>query len=514
MPSIIQIETPMRTNKFLPILLLSIFLGNTLSGQSKHDYQWIMGYDYSQLPDQIISMDFNYCPVYISHINTVSLFEMAGSNTSMSDNEGKLLFYSNGCYVVNAEGQVMENGDTINPGYIQDIWCPGGGSPLTQGAISLPAPGSDSLYYVFNMDFEWPYAQDTNFFGFAPQRLYYHVINMSQAGGLGKVVQKNQVAVQDTLGRAHLQAVRHANGVDWWVITPKSHSNCYFLTLIDAQGVHPPVLECEGKVWSDYDSSGQAVFTPDGKKYIRFNWYNGINIFDFDTGTGELSNPTLIEFPNDTFYFGGAAVSPNSRFLYALAIRKLYQFDLEAPNIEASKILVGEWDGAADPDPTVFYLAALAPDNQIYISGISSHEYLHVIHKPDNPGLACEFEQRAVHLPSYNYATIPNFPQYRSQPTMVDCDSIDGSNEIPRPLANIKIYPNPASENITIQFEDLPGEDIFIEMYDLLGQIRFSTKVNLLIEKIDMTVLEEGMYIIVIKNNGIVIRNEKVIRMR
>lgn len=41
---------------------------------------------------------------------------MEGSNTGMCDKEGNLLFYSNGCKVVNAKGEVMQNGDSINPG--------------------------------------------------------------------------------------------------------------------------------------------------------------------------------------------------------------------------------------------------------------------------------------------------------------------------------------------------------------------------------------------------------------
>ncbi|MCB0611272.1 MAG: hypothetical protein KDD12_26355, partial [Lewinella sp.] len=72
---------------------------------------------------------------------------MEGSNTSICDKEGNLLFYSNGCLVVNAAGEVMENGDTINPGFLQDYFCPYGGSPIRQGAVAVPSPEHESLYY-------------------------------------------------------------------------------------------------------------------------------------------------------------------------------------------------------------------------------------------------------------------------------------------------------------------------------------------------------------------------------
>ena len=82
-------------------------------------------------------MNFNESPLNISLINSVYNFWMEGSNTSVSDPEGKLLFYSNGCKIINAKGKLMLNGDSINPGLIQDIYCSGGGSPLGQRLIAM-----------------------------------------------------------------------------------------------------------------------------------------------------------------------------------------------------------------------------------------------------------------------------------------------------------------------------------------------------------------------------------------
>ena len=41
---------------------------------------------------------------------------------------------------------------------------------------------------------------------------------------------------------------------------------------------------------------------------------------------------------------------------------------------------------------------------------------LHVIHYPDEPGLACEVEQYGVSLPYYHLRSMPNFPNYRLGP--------------------------------------------------------------------------------------------------
>ncbi len=258
-------------------------------------------------------------------------------------------------------------------------------------------------------------------------------------------------------------------------------------------GVQPPILKCEGHVWSGDDSGAQAVFSPDLKKYIRFNSWNGLNIFDFDNATGDLSNPIQIMFPNDTInYIAGVAVSPNSRFLYVCARKKVYQFDLEAPNIEASKIQVAEWDGTYNPYATIFYLAALAPDGKIYISSTSSTLNLHVIEKPDSMGLSCELVQRGVNLPSYNFATIPNIPHYCM--SNEDCEPSTNNVESLIAVNSIAIYPNPTHGEIWINFPEMQGKEYGLRLYDLLGRQVFSTEITQPLSNLDISKLCSGTY--------------------
>ncbi|MFN0173159.1 MAG: T9SS type A sorting domain-containing protein [Saprospiraceae bacterium] len=456
-------------------IVLSFFstlLTYDLVAQNKRDYQWFIGYDTtsaSVIYGNVIRMDFRESPLNISNIYGVKDFGMEGSNTSMCDKDGNLLFYSNGCKIVNAKGEVMLSGDSINPGVVWDEFCEnGGGSPIRQGVIALPAPEDDSLYYVFNLDFGIPYLdQDSIFFALAPMHLYYQVVDMVQDSGYGAVVQKNQVALADTLARSSLQAVRHANGKDWWVVVPKSHSNCYYVVPVTAEGVQTPQLKCLGHVWNDFDSGTQVTFSPDGKKYVRFNGWNGLNIFDFDAATGDLSNPLNIAFSNDTIrYVIGAAISPNSRYLYICTGLKVYQFDLKADDIESSKIKIATWDGYQNPYPTIFYLAALAPDGKIYISNTSSTYNLHVINKPNCPGVSCELVQHGIVLPSYNFATIPNMPHYRQ--SYFECDStLIGAVEVGQVGRKLMVFPNPASEVIHLSLEFGKGE---VSIFDATGR--------------------------------------------
>lgn len=436
---------------------------------------------------------------------------MEGSNTSMSDPEGSLLFYSNGCKIVNAQGEVMLNGDSINPGQIQNYFCPFGGSPIRQGVIALPAPDNDRLYYVFNLDWDQPYLLDTNYFGVAPQRLFYQVIDMTQDSNYGAISLKNQIAVQDTFARGNISAARHANGKDWWVIVPKSHTNCYFLVLVNADGVQPPQLQCAGHVWTDDDSGAQATFSPDLKKYIRFNAWNGLNIYDFDNATGELTNMAQITFPSDTInYTAGAAVSSNSRFLYLSARKRVYQFDLQASDIESSKIKVAEWDGTYNPYATIFYLSALAPDGKIYISSTSSTLNLHVIEKPNCPGLSCQLVQRGVELPAFNFATIPNFPHYRMSND--ECDT--ASNVVETELADraIALYPNPTKGDLWINFPEISNTDVDLKILDLFGKLVFQEKITQSLSRIDLSGLSLGNYIYSVQQSG-AISSGKIVKI-
>lgn len=415
--------------------------------QEKRDYQWIMG---GNGVGGGLFLDFNSSPVDISFGQTG--ITMEGSNTSMSNKNGNILFYSNGCRILNSKGEVMENGDTINPGIIQDSYCnSASGSPIRQGVIAIPSSEDENIYYVLNLDFDLPYLSDPNSNSLAPMRLFYQKIDMEQDSGFGAVVLKNQIAVFDTFSRGNIQACKQANGKDWWVIVPKSHSNCYFIIPVTAEGIQPAQLKCSGKIWTDNDSGAQVTFSPNGEKYIRFNGWNGLNIFDFNNLTGDLLNPIHIDFSGDTInYIAGVAVSANSRYLYVCARKKIYQFDLKSPDINSSKLLLGVWDGYQNPFPTIFYLAALAPDGKIYISNTSSTYNLHVINKPNCPGLSSELVQHGIVLPGYNFASIPNLPHYNILTISYECDSVSSINEWGARSSSLYATPNPTSNEVTI----------------------------------------------------------------
>jgi DNA-binding beta-propeller fold protein YncE len=146
------------------------------------------------------------------------------------------------------------------------------------------------------------------------------------------------------------------------------------------------------------------------------------------------------------------AFSNNGTFLYVTDLFHIYQYDLSYSVLDSGKLTVAIWDSTYDPlgppFATYFWICRLAPDHKIYISTGNGTIYLHVINSPDNAGLACDVRQHALTLPTYNFNSIPYFPNYSlSQITGSICDSLTlSSTDHSPPLyeKEINVFPNPA----------------------------------------------------------------------
>src|SRR5690606_16753716 len=154
------------------------------------------------------------------------------------------------------------------------------------------------------------------------------------------------------------------------------------------------------------------------------------------------------------------------------------QFDLEADDIGASKILVAEYDGYISVFPTTFHNQMLGPDCRIYINSPNGVDVLHVIMYPDRPGLACEVVQHGVQLPTPHLISLPKVPHYRTGTPYPVCDSTIVLNittpvfDLPAPEAlKLSVFPNPADNLVTFQYS-LPEADArcFIQVFDRFGR--------------------------------------------
>ena len=393
--------------------------------------------------------DFNALPVDIIPLELEKGISMSNTVASISDKIGNLLFYTNGISVYNANNEVMENGDSINPIDFSLSYY-NHGLTIIQGAIIIPHPKNDSLYYIFHEPDNW----NVEISAHVPQ-LYYSLVNIELDNGLGKIIDKNHLILEDTLLRGKLTATRHANGRDWWLITGEQdiYTNVLYQFLITPDSIINIGKKDVGPgIVYDVPSVGNALFTPDGSKYIRhdirFDPWNVIDIYDFDRCTGEFFHLEHIELNDTSFLYGGSVVSPDSRYLYAVTNNIIYQFDLLASDIEFTKTVVAEYDGFVGLFfGTVFGTPQLAPDGTIYIASVSD-TVMHRIRTPNQYGLASHVEQHSVHLPKINQKSIPNFPNYRLGPLDGSpCDTLGLDNH---PLAGFTYF----AEELAVTFSD------------------------------------------------------------
>jgi len=447
--------------------ILSLFIGFFFlfaSAQTKHDYIWLLGYDPNN-PSSFFGgskLDFHQSPVDVSYFEIPFDFDAIAM---ISNDEGQLEAYTNGCEIMNRQHQLMLNGDQINEGTVHNQYCDYG-YPMGQGVLFLLHPEDSSRYGLFHI---WV---NSNFF---MSRLLYTEVERNGDNGKGEVTLKNQPVLEDTI-TDQLTAVRHGNGRDWWIVVPETYRNGYYFILWSPEGFAPPIYQQIGHNWTGQNWSGQAAFSPNGGWYARINPYNELDLFRFDRCAGELYDPLHISFPGDTMYAAGVAFSSNSRFLYASIQLKIYQFDLWASDIPASRELVAEYDGFTSPFSTTFFQAMLGPDEKIYLTAPNGVNMLHVIHQPNEKGLDCQVEQHGIILPAYHGFFTPNFAHYR----LLDkpgspCDTLgidggpDAVEDVSFAQANLKIWPNPASEVLYIHLPGAGPQGRF-RLVDILGR--------------------------------------------
>ncbi|MEZ4942959.1 MAG: hypothetical protein R3D58_18955 [Saprospiraceae bacterium] len=390
---------------FLIFLLLPCW-----STAQNHDYHWVMGYNNPVGADTSgeiggMFMDFNHRPPLRYKKNIGLDFGLFGA--ACSDSLGRLLYYSNGIRIYNKDHQLMENGDTINPG---PVWLSNEfeGYPNVIGGLSIPKPGAANQYYFIHLALLL-----NNGLFFTP--LYYSVIDMNANGGVGRVLEKNKILLEGDLTMPAL--VKHANGRDWWLLVGQQNSPVVYRFLFSPAGIEGPWEQTTSLQFPEEDGASSCLFSPDGTWYLRSDASNGLNLFSFNRCNGELSNLKTLPFIANYFDSGGAAFSSDSRYIYIARPDFILQFDLSIGNLSFGTMdTVQFYDQFSDPFPpflTRYFFCQLGPDGKLYMPTSSTTSYMHVIHRPDLPGPMCDVENHGMKLPRYNGRTVCYFPNYR-----------------------------------------------------------------------------------------------------
>ena len=487
--------------KFYLIFAL-VFQVNSSFGQGVNNL-WLLGYDCCHPPYfHPMNLSFNNLNLYIDTVERN--MNLNSTNGVICDKNGDLLFYSNGVYIANANNDTMLNGSALNPCLFTTDHSQYG-LTIPQANLIIPFPGDSTKYYLFHESSDDYVNTYSSFY------LYYSVIDMTLDNGLGGVVQKNTVLLNDTLVEGRLTACKHANGRDWWLVSHEFMKNNIYTFLITPGGIQGPFANYSQTQRDNY--FGQCVFSQQGDKYVYYEPYDGLDIFDFDRCTGALSNQLHIAI-NDSGAAGGAAFSPSGRYLYISSTFHIYQFDMHAPDIALSRNTIAVWDSFYSPSPPIaalFYLAQLAPDNKIYINTSNSTTVLHVINFPEVAGSGCAFCQHCIQLPALNAFTIPNHPNYfLGAEAGSICDTLHiGIDDVPDVESAFNLFPNPATRLLYVT-QKAHATIRALEVFNTLGQkmdVRYSSIKNNEYLEINVQHLSPGVYFL-----EMVTDEEKVVR--
>ena len=357
------------------------------------------------------------------------------------DKFGELLFYTDGVTVWNKNQETMKNGDSLK-----------GHSSASQSSLIIPKPDTENIYYIFTVSDK----DVTN--GFC-----YSIVDMAQNSNLGEVVNKNLVIFDST--EEKLTAILHANGHDIWVIIHEPGNNNFHSYLITQDGISPfPVISSIGSVpYDNFSKIGYIKSSHAGNMIAMSNFDGIIEVFDFDRQTGIISNRMVIDSSDDYYGAYGLEFSPDDNLLYASVMSahnqsRLYQFDLNAGNIEQSVTTVGFREQSNE-----FGALLLGPDRKIYIACYNNSS-LAVINEPDIPGKDCEFNDLAVPLGGrYCMWGLPN-----NVPGLY-LNKNSTNNSKMHDISGILLSPNPISEFFNVNYELRNSGHVSLTIYDMLG---------------------------------------------
>lgn len=355
--------------KVFYIIILSLFVTSTAYTQ-KHFNNWYFG--------DSAGVTFNTKSGEPAALLNGVLKTIEGCS-SISDNDGRLLFYTDGVTVWNRLHQVMKNGDSLYGHYSS-----------SQSALIVPKPGTNCIYYIFTVG-AGSYIRDP-----IQKGLNYSVVDMTLEKTLGEITQKN-IPLLDTKSE-RLAATAHQNGKDIWIIANDSKNKTFVSYLLSADSLNSnPILSPH---IADIHTSdiGMIKFSHNGKK-LALTTLQGISrcqLYDFDYLNGKISNEKTFNVSDRGAY--GLEFSKSGEFLYVTTENYFKKNELFQYNIstgDPATILSSEYKIFESNSLRIWGLQ-MGPNNKIYIA--NQGEYLFVIHNPNDKGAACNFKLNDVYL--------------------------------------------------------------------------------------------------------------------
>lgn len=337
--------------------------------------------------------------------------------TTVSDQSGQVLFYTDGQTVWDLNGNPMQNGLDI------------GGDNLSAGSVmAIPVGSDETLFYLFTTQ------QGSG----GQNEVKFSLVDIKGANeqGIGNVITKDNFLFSSST--EHSAALN--SGDTTWVVFHEMGNNTFRMYPVSGQGIGQPVFNSVGGSHNFGGGVGTMKFSSDGSKFAVTYVDGGTNklqIFDFDQSTGELTEYALLDLGSDGDVYGLEFSSDNSRVYVS--------YRNGGPGVEEFFIQGVEQTDDSDPDnpitatcPDCFENASgrseieqcildsratvsqtqglnlgalqVGPDGQIYVAVVGSNRIGQIL-----PGNGCSpstFNQDGVEpMPGTSNLGLPSFVQ-------------------------------------------------------------------------------------------------------
>jgi len=425
------------------------------------------------------SVGFNFSTSQFYPTNCVS----RGSCVSISDSHDNLLLYAftraglGDFTTLLFDGQdslVLNGSNIIGQGWYHEL-------------ILLPFPDDTNLFILFSSG-----VVSIN------EGLFYSIVQRTSNGYV--MLSKNNLITKLKICDG-ITAIKHGNGRDWWVTYRQwsnTQNNEFYIVKVDPSGVSTPAITNIGTLLSP--GFCNLKFNNQGNKLLRTHITGLLEMYDFDRCTGTMSNAQTIRndslgFPyQDELRFLWSAFSPNDSVFYvgtAGNASYLYQFDLFAPNIYSSQVVLDTSSFCVDCGGEI----KLAPDGKIYYThaywdGVNwnypypdtlynmYNTYLGVINEPNKLGTACNFQPFSFYLGGYRtYWGLPNNPNYELGPMVGSaCDTLGLPNpSVGGALGTLSATFISVWNTLFVNAQHLRGKKAHVRIYSSLGVELFSS---------------------------------------
>jgi hypothetical protein len=285
---------------------------------------------------------------------------------TMSDENGNLLFYTDGITIYNRNHVPMLNGTGLLSSYTN-----------TQAAFIMPFAGNQNKYYVIT-----------------PNSYYYSVVDMNLDGGNGAVVEGLKNILLTNESSEKIAGVFASNEQDIWLITYASNLSKFNVFKIDESGIQ------ETPVTSTFDVAsgfyGYMKVSPDGTRIATANFNGTFTLYDFNRTTGEVSNQMIVPFNGGGLGSYGIEFSPDGNLIYVADHRgsnRIRQYNITHPTPE----LIAETEFAFPANTPALGALQLGLDNRIYVAR-EYGQYLGVIKFPNSQGSGAIYEEEGFYL--------------------------------------------------------------------------------------------------------------------